>query len=322
MLAFAVACREHIQLGDGPDASDASIVDADARADAAPPTCSSPPVRTLLTTTDASIGELRAIAVAAGVLWVLSARADDNAGLLSRVSVDGGTLIGVATLGVDPVALALSADGAYAFAAVRGSAQIARVDASGQGIVTGAMGVPAGIVAGEHGSAYWTLPDEGRVVSWDFAAGAPVVVASSARATSIARDGSTIYVTGASSLHAFEVGGAPPRLVASLCGAGRPGIAGSFLFCADTGSIGRVDLGSGDATVIADNQPGASDVVIGGGRAFWRTGGIASVLMAAPIDSVSGPNVLEIGQGGALLIAGDDCSVYFVENRAIWRRGL
>ncbi|HSO40920.1 MAG TPA: hypothetical protein VLT33_50685, partial [Labilithrix sp.] len=208
-LLLAGACRSEISLG----IPDASTTPAEG-GQTVPPRCPGTPSRSVVTVMGESWGELRAIAAGAGQLHALFASPTTNEGVLARVSTSGGKLTEIARVGLDPSSLALSADGAFAFVAARGSAQVFRVDGAGRVIVGNAGGAPASIVADDQGGAYWTLPLNDGVVRWNFATAAPLTVATAARATSLRRAGGVLYLVGNRTVSAFDprVDTAPRKL--------------------------------------------------------------------------------------------------------------
>ena len=322
-IVLSGACRSEIQLG-GPDAGATSTAPTGTVV-VVPPRCSGLPSRDVVTTIEASWGDVRAIAASSGVLYALFARVATNEGVLARVRSAGGMLAEVARVGLDPSALAVSPDGSFVFAASRGSAQVFRVDSLGTAIVSDARGAPSSIVTDDHAGAFWTLPSNDSIIAWDFTTSAPGAIATSPGATSLLRSGGTLFITGDATLRAFAPGrDAAPRTIAKRCGAGVPAIDGQALYCAEAGTIARVDVASGTAGVVATAQPGARDLVIGGGRVFWRASPRPgqTLVMALPLDGIGGPTVFESGGPGPLLIATQGCDLYFTAGSSLVRRGL
>jgi hypothetical protein len=323
-VASAIGCRSQTQLGD-PDA--ASATPSSTQTTSVPPRCSGVPSRAIVTVAEDSWGELRAIVVGGGALYALFARAATNAGALARVPTSGGRLTEVANVGVDPAALALASDSSFVFVSARASSQVFRVDSLG-GVVTGAAGgVPSALVADDHAGAFWTLPASDTIVGWDFAFGAPKAIATTSRPSALLRVAKTLYVVGSGSISAFEPGrDGAPRKIADRCDAGAPAVDGQTLYCADAGAIARVDLATGAGAVVAEAQPGASDVVLGAGRLFWRAAPSPrqTLVMALPLDGIGGPTVIEglAPSPGPLLIASEGCDLYFTAGRTIVRRGF
>jgi hypothetical protein len=324
LLALTVvicgACRSEIQLGD-PD----SRAPAPSGPALIPPRCPGVPSRAVVSVAESSWGDLRAIAVGGGALYALFARGAANEGVLARVPTSGGVLAEIARVGLDPSALALGPDGTFVFAGARGSSEIFRVDSSGTTVVGNARGAPSAIVADNAAGALWTLPADDAVIGWDFASGAPSTIATSPRATSLLRASGVLYIAGDHSIAAFAPGrDASPRRIADRCDGGRPAVDGPSLYCADAGTIARVDLASGATTVVAPAQPGARDVVLGAGRVFWRAAPspVQTLVMSLPLDGIGGPAVVEGSGPGPLLIALDGCDLYFTAGRSLVRRGL
>lgn len=326
LLALAVmtsgGCRSEIQLGN-PDSG--SIRGPPTGTGVVPARCPGVPSRAVVTVAESEWGELRGIAVGGGSVHALFARGATREGVIARVPTSGGALTELARVGVDPSALALGGDGAFVFAAARGSSQVFRVDRRGAAIVADAGGAPSAIVADGRGGALWALPSNDSIVGWDFATGGPSAIATSARPSSLLRTDGTLYITGNRSLRAFTPGiDAAPRSIADHCDGAAPAVDGPVLYCAEDGSIARVDLATGGASVVAAEQPGAGDLVLGAGRVFWRTAPAPgqALVMALPLDGVGGPTVFESGGPGPLLIALEGCDLYFTAGRSIVRRGL
>ena len=321
-IVLSGACRAEIQLGN-PDSG--AVTTAPTGTVVVPPRCTGVPSRAVVTMMESSWGELRAIAVRSSTLHALFARSGTNEGVLTRVPTSGGALTEIARVGIDPSALALAPDGAFVFVASRGSAQVFRVDSLGRAIVADARGAPSSIVTDDRAGAFWSVPSNDSVVAWDFATGAPGAIATSPRAASLLHVGGTLFVTGDGTLRAFAPGrDAAPRTIADRCAAGTPAIDGQTLYCADAETVARVDVTTGTAAVVAAAQPGARDLVIGGGRVFWRAAPSPgqTLVMALPLDGIGGPTVFESSGPGPLFIAVEGCDVYFTAGSSVVRRGL
>ena len=320
-LVLVTACRSEVSLG----TPDASAVGPDSGSAPVPPRCPGIASRTVVAEVDPALGELRGLAVHADMLYALLAITGTNEGVLARVPRSGGTLTELARVGVDPAGLALSSDGAYVFVAARGSSQIFRVDGSGTATVVSATGAPSSIVADDRAGAFWSVPTNDAVVRWDFVTPPPQAVATSARATSLARESGVLYIVGDHAIRAFAPGfDAAPRQLAAHCDDGTPAIAGALAYCVEADAITRVDLTTGDATVMVAAQPGATNVVVAAGRLLWRArpSERQTLVMALPLDRIGGATVFESSGPGALIMAANGCDLYFSAGRAIVRRGL
>jgi hypothetical protein len=230
----------------------------------------------------------------------------------------------LARVGLDPAGLALAPDGA-AFVSARGSAQVFRVSALGTALVSDARGAPGGVVSDGHAGAIWTVPTNDSLVGWDFGAGAPAVIASTPRPAALLRVDGTLYIVGDRSLQSFVPGDdAAPRTLSNRCSGGAPALDGTSIYCAEEGSIVRVDTTTGMSSAVADGQSGALDVVAAGGRAFWRSQptAFATTVMALPLDGIGGPTVFEESGPGPLTLALDSCDLYFSAGTAIVRVAL
>lgn len=318
------ACRSQIQLGD-PDA--ANGVPSPSGTVPQAPRCSGVASRSVVTVAEASWGELRRIVTGGGMLYALFSNPNTNEGVVARVPTSGGTLTELAKVGIDPVALASSRDGAFVFVSARGSSQVIRADQSGGVVVAAAGGVPAGIVGDDRAGAFWALPADDSVASWSFDAGNPGRVATTPRANALLRIASVLYIVGDRSISVFDTAqDAAPRKLADRCNGSAPAVDGQSLYCADAGDIVQVDLATGNATVVAAAQPGATDVVAAAGRLFWRAAQSPqqTVVMALPLDRIGGPTVFEglAPAAGALLVAAEGCNLYFNSGRSIISRGL
>ncbi len=316
------ACQSDIQLG-RPDI--ASVTPPTVGVVDVPKRCPGIASRSVVAVAEPSWGDFRAVVIGGGTLYALFARRETTEGVIARVPTSGGTLTQLARVGLDPSALAIAPDASFVFASARGSSQVFRVDSMGTASVSDARGPPSAIVADDHGGAFWTIPSNDSVAGWDFARGAPSVLATSPRPSSLVRAGDTLYLRGNLSLSAFAPGrDAARREIASRCDAGTPAIDGTFVYCAESGSITRVDRVTGEAVNVATDQRGAGDVVLGAGRVFWRTTPTPSqsLVMALPLDGVSGPTVVDTSGPSALLLGVDGCDLYFTSGRSMIRRGL
>ncbi len=320
-LALVVACRSEISLG----TPDAGPVGPDSGPTPVPPRCPGIPSRAVVADADPALGELRGVAARGDVLYALLARAGSNEGVLARVATSGGTLTELARVGSDPAGLAISPDGAYVFVAARGSSQIFRVDRNGTATVVSAGGAPSSVIADDEAGAFWSVPVNDAVLRWDFVTPPPQAVATSARAASLARANRVLYIAGDRAIRAFTPGlDAAPRQLAAHCDDGAPAIAGSLAYCVEAEAITRVDLATGDATIMAAAQPGATNVVVAAGRVLWRArpSDRQTLVMALPLDGIGGATVFESSGPGALIMAANGCDLYFSAGRAIVRRGL
>ena len=316
--ALASACRSQISLGD-PDGGVMTPAPALGVA-----RCTGAPSRAVVTVAEASFGDFRGMVASHGTIHALFARPTGE-GILARVPATGGVLAAIARVGLDPSSIAVSPSGSLVFVAARGSAQVFRVDAASAVIVAEAPGGPAAVVDDGHAGAFWTLPSSDTVFGFDFASAAPKALVTFARPLSLVRAANTLYIGGSHVLSAYELGqDAAPRTIADRCGEGAPAVDEQTLYCADQGTIVRVDLSSGVAAPVAMAQSGARDLVVGAGRVFWRATPTPArtLVMALPLDGIGGPTLLESGGAGPLMLAIDGCDLYFTVGRAIVRRGL
>ncbi len=319
VLVLVVACRSEISLGT-PDAgalTDSGITQV-------PPRCSGVASRSVVADVPESLGELRGLAASSDVLYALFATSA-NEGVLTRVPTAGGALSELARVGTGPAALAVSTDGAYVFVAARGSSQIFRVNRDGSAIVVGATGAPSSIIADDRAGAFWAVPANDAVLTWDFVTPPPNALATSPRATSLARSSGALTIVGNHTVHAYLPGvDAAPRLLAAHCDDGVPAVDGQRLYCVESGSITRVDLATGDATILVPAQTGATNVIVASGRLLWRARPNArqTLVMGLPLDGIGGATVLESSGPGALIMAAAGCDLYFSAGRSIVRRGL
>jgi hypothetical protein len=161
------------------------------------------------------------------------------------------------------------------------------------------------------------------VVSWDFAGGAPAVVAVVPRAQSILERDGTLFIAGDHALFALRPGEAAPVKLASVCGPGSLAFDGDAIFCIDDGTLRRIDAATGSVLAIAGGIRGARDVVVARGRAFFRAEGAdGATLEAVPVDGVGGPTTIEaVGPGGSA-IATDGCGLYYSAGTSLNRRAL
>lgn len=319
VVALAGGCRSHIILGD-PD----SGVTPDSGPVVVPPRCTGDPSRAIVTVADASLGELRGMVAGGGTVHALFAGATGE-GVLARVPTTGGVLTPIANVGVDPSSIAISADSAFVFVAARGSSQVFRVDSQGTVVIASAFGAPAAVADDGHAGAFWTLPSNDTVFGFDFVSAAPKAIVTSPRPLSLVRSANTLYIGGIELLSAYELGrDAAPRKIADRCGAGAPAVDGQVLYCADAATIVRIDLASGVAAPVAEAQYGATNLVRGAGRVFWRTAPTPAqtLVMALPLDGIGGPTLIESSGAGPLLLAIEGCDLYFTSGRSIIRRSL
>ncbi len=289
------------------------------------PRCTGVPSRTVVTVADESLGEFRGMVAGGGLVHALFARAGE--GVLTRVPTTGGTLIPIATVGMDPSSIAISADASFVFVAARGSSQVFRVDSMGAIVVAQTFGAPGAVADDGRAGAFWTLPSGDTVFAFDFASASPKAILTSPRPLSLLRVANTLYIGGDHLLSAYELGRDPaPHTIADRCGEGTPAVDGQTLYCTDGDTILRIDLAGGGAAPVpvAVAQFGARDLVLGAGRVFWRTAPNPerTVVMALPLDGAGGPTLLESGGAGPLLLATNGCDLYFTAGRSIVRRGL
>jgi hypothetical protein len=310
------ACRTEVLLGnpDGGGSPDA----------ATPAACAMAPAEAKIATIDESWGELRAIAVQSDRLYALFARGGSLRGVLAFVPIGGGAVTELAQVGADPTALAV--DGSFAYVASAGSAEVFRVERTGAfAFTTEQKGVSA-IAADGRGGASWAL-DSGAILGWDFASEKPTTIATSPRTTSLAIADSVLYVSAPGVVSAFDLAAPNPaasiRRVVDGCGQGAVGLARRALYCADGSAILRADLVTSAITTAASDQIGARDVVVAGGRAFWRAVREGDGLIAStPLDGIGGPTVVATAPPVPAAIAADRCALYFASGRTLLRRGL
>lgn len=310
-LLTLVACRVDVSLGAPVDAGSSPFVPTDAG------TCTATEPDSMLTTLDPNFGELRALAAHAGVLVAAFAR-DDGAGSVALST--GGAFVELARVGADPVSIAY--DGAHAYVACQASAQVYRVRAGDAAVATLQTAVTS-IAIGAAGRAFWTRPADDAVYAWSFAAGAPMLLATVARAQSIAERDGALYIAGSHSLSVLADGAVAPVKLADACGAGPLAIEGGAVLCVEDGTLRRVDLHSGAVSSLASGIGQNQIVVAARGRAFYRSERIADAsIEAVPLDGVGGPTIVERVHRGPTAIATDGCGLYFLDGTTIRRRAL
>lgn len=310
LVTLAVAgCRTKVSLGT-PDSDGGTIATPDAR------TCPAMETDGVIAWLEPAIGELRALAAHAGLVVAAFAR-PDGSGMVARASE--GSLVEIAEVGGDPVAVAF--DGTNIYVACRASARVDRLR-DGEVVSARSQAGVSSIAIGVGGRALWTRPADGEIVSWAVDAERPGIIATFPRAQSIAEHDGTIYFAGLHRLARLGPGEVAPTKIADVCGPGAIAVEGDFVYCLDDGVLQRINVGTRVIEPLVDGIEGATDVLVARGRAFFRRHGPErSTLEAVPTDGIGGRTLVDVVQGAAPM-ATDGCSLYYSDGSAIHHRSL
>ncbi len=307
--AMCASCTDKVALVD--------VVDASTDGPSRPPVCG-PAEREAraIAGVPIGLGDARVIMARAGVVYALLVR-PDGSGVLARTV--GDVLREVATVGRDPIGLAV--DDRYAYVIAKGTSEVLRVDGAGN-VRSAPNQAATHLTVGRHGRAVWSTGD--TIVAWDFQAGAPAMVVRKSDVTGLLHDENDLFVTTPGRLFRIRATDGAESAWAAACGEGIASISSDVVYCADGNTVFALSLATGASSPFATNQRGASTVVTSRGRVLWRTNrteSLGSVVWFAK-DGLGVPSAISRADGATSLIAADGCTVYFLSDRTLFARSL